>query len=100
MSIETGEDIKASDFVGNPAPFLSIETTVGTTHSLTTIANQKCLITVTGDVFLSGATINATINLKYNSVIKASITGGRGSTGNACQHAFCAQTVITPAALF
>lgn len=50
-------------------PFVAIESTAGATHSLTTIANQECMIVVTGST--NGAIGARDINLKYNGTILA-----------------------------
>lgn len=72
MTIATGQNIDASDFVGNPAPFLSIESTSGATHSLTTVANQKVLVFAKGDYTGSSSDIN--VVLAYNGVNKDVVT--------------------------
>lgn len=71
MSIVNGGVVEATDFVGNPAPFFSIETTTGTTHSLTTVANQRVVVFVKGG--FTGTSSLATIELKYNGVTKDSV---------------------------
>jgi len=57
----------------------TIETTSGTTHSLTTTAGQKVVVWATGDVESSNA--GATVNLKYNGVTKHSVTVTAYSSG-------------------
>lgn len=56
------------DAGGNP---FAVETTTGTTHSLTTIAGQRVVVWVKCEHLNSSS--NATITLKYNSVIKDTI---------------------------
>lgn len=54
---------------------LIIETTVGTTHSLTTIAGQKVMVWVTGVLrCVSAGTSTRLVSVKYNSVTKNSAT--------------------------
>ena len=48
-----------------------IETTTGTTHSLTTVANQKVIVWVKG-YLTGGYTVQGTVTLKYNTVQKDS----------------------------
>lgn len=84
MSIVTGQTIAAADFVGNPAPYLSIESTVGATHSLTTVANQKVQVIAKGYHVNGGG--NTTIELKYNGVTKDStvVYSGTALAGSFC----------------
>lgn len=60
---------KLSGLVGNPGSFISIETTTGTTHSLTTVANQRVFVFAKGNVATGGGS-NRTVTLAYNSVSK------------------------------
>lgn len=69
--IQTGQQIDAADFVANPAPFFSIEYSAGVTHSLTTVANQRVLVIVKGN--LDGTSNFATVSLKYGGVTKDSV---------------------------
>jgi hypothetical protein len=78
MAIQTDSPIIPSDFVGDPAPFLSIETTDGTTHSLTTVANQKVIVFVNGQSDF-GAT-SRTISVSYNGTAKQTLTVNSSST--------------------
>ena len=80
MPIATGSTILASDLKGNPAPFYSIEETVGTTHSLTTVANQKVLVIVKGD--FTGSSNQQTISLKYDGVDKDTVEVRHSSASN------------------
>lgn len=68
MSIVNGQVGEASDFIGNPAPYLSIASGDGTTYSLTTVANQKVLVHVKG--YLSGTSSSTTIKVNYDGVEK------------------------------
>lgn len=59
---------KLSGLIGNPGSFISIESTIGTTHSLTTVANQKVfVIAITNTNFGS---VQQTVTLAYNGVTK------------------------------
>lgn len=53
------------------SPF-SVETTSGTTHSLTTVASQRVVVWAKG--WLSADVNNRTVTLKYNGVTKDSVT--------------------------
>lgn len=78
MSVETGQEGLAEDFIGNPAPFLSFETTAGATHSLTTVANQRVIVWAKGDETDDGA--GGTVVLSYNGVQKDVVGIKVGST--------------------
>src|SRR4051794_4174709 len=82
MAIGDGEDILASDILG----LVSFETTAGTTHSLTTVANEKVL------VIAKGSTTGGTVTLSYNGVQKDSVT----TTAN--RSAWCLMYTETPGA--
>lgn len=69
--IANGQPIEAEDFVANPAPFFSIEQSSGTTHSLTTVANQKVVVMVKGD--FTGSSDPETISVSYNGVQKDAV---------------------------
>lgn len=94
MSIIQGENANASDFIGNPAPFLSIESTSGSTHSLTTVANQKVLVIAKGN--LQGTGDAVAINLKYNGVTKDTVTVRPSSSSH--RDAFCLMYTEVPGA--
>lgn len=59
---------KLASLVGNPGALISIEQTLGTTHSLTTIANQKVLVIAKG--WYTGANDQMWLRMKYNGVSK------------------------------
>jgi hypothetical protein len=82
---------KFASFIGS---FLTIETTTGTTHSLTTTAGEKVIVIAKGDV--SGV-ITANTFLKYNGVTKDTVnTNGGGNSG--ARQSFCLQYTETPGA--
>ena len=71
--------IELSDFIGNPGALISIESGIGATYSLTTLANQKVLVFAIIDTdFSTNAT---TVNLDYDGVTKDTIDfrGGSGT---------------------
>jgi hypothetical protein len=78
MAIANGETIDASDFIGNPAPFFSIENTIGGTHSLTTVANQRVLVIAKGS--FTGSSAANVVSLQYNGVTKDSVKMRLGSS--------------------
>ncbi len=69
---------------GSNSDLFVIEQTNGTTHSLTTLANQRVLVIVSGDATTAGAT--HTIDVQYNGVSKSQVTidVGSGSTSGWC----------------
>lgn len=95
MAIITGQNVDPDDFIGNPAPFFSIENTVGTTHSLTTVANQKVLVIAKG--YFTGSDNQQTISLQYNGVTKDSVIV-RHSYTTSGYIPFCLMWVDTPGA--
>ncbi len=58
------------DTGGNP---FSVETTSGTTHSLTTTASQRVVVWASGIINNNGGT-TPTVSLQYNGVTKHSVT--------------------------
>lgn len=62
----------ASEPIAMGSNALSIETTTGTTHSLTTTAGQVVVVWVKGTISNNGS--NSSVLLKYNSVTKDTIT--------------------------
>jgi len=64
----------------------SFESTVGTTHSLTTTAGQSVLVTARVMMtFTTGSALSGDVNLKYNGVVKDSIPVDRAdSTTRGC----------------
>ena len=68
MTITNGQVISPADFVGPGATYPTIETTTGTTHSLTTTANQRVIVWAKGDA--TNVAAGANVNLKYNAVLK------------------------------
>lgn len=91
MSLETDTPILLEDFIADPAPFFSIESTVGSTHPLTTVAGQKVLVTAKGD--FTGTSGNIFIYLKYNGVTKDTVQIRGGSLDYT---PFCLQYVEVP----
>jgi len=75
---------------------VTIETTSGTTHSLTTLANQKVVVIVKG--WLGPVTSNTThtLTLKYNTVTKDTVQICESS--NLGRIPFCMQYTETPGA--
>jgi len=74
MAIGDGEDILASDILG----LVSFEITVGNTHSLTTVADQKVIV-------FARAVQNgnpSTATLAYNGVTKDSFSGANGANAD------------------
>lgn len=77
----------------NNTDIVSVERTVGTTHSLTTVAGQK--VTVIASGWHQSAGTDSTLNLKYNGVTKASATFKLGNTQRC---GFCLQYQEVPGA--
>lgn len=55
---------------------LTIETTAGATHSLTTTASQKVVVFVKGRLATNGSTSNNLVTLAYNGVSKDTVQMG------------------------
>lgn len=74
---------KIASLIGNPGGLISIETTTGVTHSLTTVAGQKVLVFVKGDI-TDGTGLTRTLTTQYNAVTKDTVLsmGGGGATVN------------------
>lgn len=94
MSIVLGQTVEADDFVGNPAAYLSFETTTGTTHSLTTVANQKVIVWAKGNLTLGGGG-GSNLELKYNGVQKDIVTA---ATADGATHPFSLMYTEIPGA--
>lgn len=62
---------KLANLIGNPGDLISIETGTGSTYSLTTIAGQKVLVLVKGNV--ADNSTESTTTLTYNSVTKDTV---------------------------
>lgn len=92
--IQAGDPIEPSNFIGNPAPFFSIEHTVGTTHSLTTVANQKVVVTAKGRVV--GSSVDMSVTLLYDGVAKDSVVVRTGNNNYGAS--WCLTYVETPGA--
>lgn len=116
MTISAGSDIVAADFVSTSAGAgdsgkvaklnatgvhdrsflpLVVETTSGTTHSLTTVAGQKVIVWAKGNV--DSNTNDRVISLKYNGVTKDTTTTDGGGGGTA-QVPFALMYTETPGA--
>ena len=67
----------ATESVSGIAKLPRIETTAGTTHSLTTVAGEKVIVWAKGNVTNSGQMI---ITLKYNGVVKDTVILNPNST--------------------
>ena len=74
----------------------SVETTTGTTHALTTVANQQVLVSAKG-VVVATSTVN-TVTLKYNGVTKDTVTVGGTGAGTNLNSAFSLMYTETPGA--
>ena len=84
-SAQTATGATGARLFVNPSTGPTIETTAGTTHSLTTIAGQRVIVLASGNP--AGAAGAITINLKYNGVTKHSISSGSDSgTGGFSLH--------------
>ena len=118
MAISTGSAASASDFVSTSAgagdsgkvPKLNasgvldksfmgsaFETTTGTTHSLTTTANQKILVLAKGDIqVISTGARTVDVLLKYNGITKDTIRVYDQNTTS--RHTFSLMYTETPGA--
>ena len=74
----------------------SVETTAGTTHSLTTVADQQVLVSAKGVVVATNA-VN-TVTLKYDGVTKDTVTVGGTGAGTNFNSAFSLMYTETPGA--
>jgi hypothetical protein len=70
---DSSTKIATTAFVFANASPITIETTTGTTHSLTTTAGQKVIVWAKGNM-TSGDSSLHTFTLKYNSVTKDTVT--------------------------
>lgn len=93
--------IAQSKIAGTPndnTGIVAVERTVGATHALTTVANQRVVVIATGNLGISSSTLLDTVNLKYNGVTKDSIeVGESGGNGNN-RDAFCLTYTEVPGA--
>lgn len=96
MSIASGQTITAADILG----LVSIETTTGTTHSLTTVASQKVIVIAKGSAESSSSgQQNGVVSLKYNAVTKDTVNVGSYHAGSVnFQIPFCVIYTETPGA--
>lgn len=85
---------KIAGSVPNNTDLISFEQTVGTTHSLTTVAGQRVLVIATGQE--NHGTGNQTTNLQYNAVTKATVDMGAGTSTT--YNNFCLQYTEVPGA--
>lgn len=76
---------------------ISVETTSGATHSLTTVANQKVIVWVKGYLTESSSN-NTTITLSYNSVAKDTTVANENDSTNNLTHPFALMYTETPGA--
>lgn len=77
------------------ATSISVETTTGVTHSLTTTAGQVVCVWAKGDIQSGSTGTVRTLNLKYNSVDKDTVTM---TDSTAYPHPFALMYTETPAA--
>lgn len=75
---------------------ITIETTTGVTHSLTTVADQKVLVFAKGNVYADGGSSTVSITLKYNGVTKDTVATRSISSSNS--DAFMLMYTETPGA--
>lgn len=74
--------VATTAYVDLAASPVVVETTSGTTHSLTTTAGQKVVVLVKGRINDRGGSI-PTVTLKYNAVTKdTNVTGAGGAVGD------------------
>lgn len=77
MGLSTGQTATQADFFGSSG-YVQVFSATGTTLSITTIANQKVVVMVSGLQDSAGGT-NPTISLLYDGVTKHSIVNGQGN---------------------
>lgn len=75
---------------------LTVETTTGTTHSLTTTAGQVVMVFVSGNIYNGSGVINLTVDLKYNGVTKHSFY--KPNLSSPASDGFALQYTETPGA--
>lgn len=75
-----------------------IETTVGATHSLTTVANEKVVVWAKGVVVQANGGTPADVLLKYNGVTKDTTSVTAEAAGNSTQLAFTCMYTEVPGA--
>lgn len=92
MAIADGADIDAADILG----LVSFETTAAATYALTTVASEKVLVIAKGDI-TGSINFNTDVTLKYNSVVKDTVTV-RHSSSAVERHAFSLTYTETPGA--
>lgn len=77
---------------------VDVEVTVGSTHSLTTVAGQRVVVFAKGSVNINGGPSSTTINLNYNSVLKDTVSAGENSTSSTSHHPFSLMYTEIPGA--
>lgn len=77
--------------------YITIETTAGTTHSLTTTAGQKVIVWVSGQTYFNGD-IGTKLSLKYNGVTKHEQDMRVAGTSDNFQLSFALEYTETPGA--
>lgn len=76
---------------------MTVEITDGTTHSLTTTANERVIVFAIGNTTQASAQ-GSTVELKYNGVTKNSVKVGNTSVSNSLSLAFTTMYSETPGA--
>lgn len=59
---------------------IACETSSSVPYSLTTVANQRVIVIVSGRILMNAGPTQDTINLQYNGVTKSSVTVGYSTT--------------------
>lgn len=88
---------KLAGLVGEPGELISIETTAGATHSLTTDGKQQVLVIAVGTHPAASSTAE-TVSLNYNAVAKHTITIDVGSSFGSERFPFTVMYLEKPAA--
>lgn len=86
--------LATTEYVDSALSAITIETTTGVTHSLTTVAGEKVIVWVKG--ILTGSA-NPTITVKYNSVTKDTLAFS-GTNSTSAYYPFALQYTETPGA--
>ena len=84
-------------YVDNAASTVTIETTAGVTHSLTTIAGQRVIVWAKGNSNKSAAG-GATVTLRYNGVVKDTVVVGLTLSTSVLEAGFSLMYTETPGA--
>ena len=90
------EQHKIESSQGDNTDLISHEQTDGVSHALTTVAGQRVMVFVTGNINITNAV--GTVTLKYNGVTKDTVLAGGTGAGASQRAAFAMQYSEIPGA--